>query len=206
MEWKIWLVYALAVMGLSLTPGPNSLLALTHGALYGRRRTLWTITGGAVGFTCLIAFTMLGIGALLQASAHALTVMKWIGGAYLVWLGIQLWRAPALQLDLAEYASPQSAAPRLTVFRQGFLTAASNPKVLLFYGAFLPQFITPTRSLLVQFVVMAATFALAEACVEFGIATLAHSIRPWLKRSGRTFNRLCGALFSLIGSALPFAR
>ena len=73
MELKIWLVYLLAVIGLSLTPGPNSLLVLAHGALHGRVRTLWTIAGGAVGFVSLIGLSMLGIGALLQSSAHALT-------------------------------------------------------------------------------------------------------------------------------------
>lgn len=203
MELKVWLVYLLAVIGLSLTPGPNSLLVLAHGALHGRVRTLWTIAGGALGFAALIGLSMLGIGALLQSSAHALTVMKWVGGAYLVWLGIQLWRAPAMQLQALPSAAGQPSATGGRLFRQGLLAAISNPKVLLFYGAFLPQFITPERDLWLQFVVMAGTFAIVECLVEFGLASLAHRIRPWLQRTGKKFNRSCGVLFGLMGAALP---
>ncbi len=203
MELNIWLVYLLAVIGLSLTPGPNSLLVLAHGALHGRARTLWTIGGGAVGFVALIGLSMLGIGALLQSSAHALTVMKWVGGAYLVWLGIQLWRAPPMQLEALPNAQGERVVTGGRLFRQGLLAAISNPKVLLFYGAFLPQFIVPGRDLWIQFVVMAGTFALVECLVEFGLASLAHRIRPWLQRTGRKFNRACGALFGLMGAALP---
>ncbi len=203
MELTIWLVYLIAVIGLSLTPGPNSLLVLAHGALHGRARTLWTIGGGAVGFVALIGLSMLGIGALLQSSAHALTVMKWVGGAYLVWLGIQLWRAPAMQLEALPSAQGERVVTGSRLFRQGLLAAISNPKVLLFYGAFLPQFIVPGRDLWIQFVVMAGTFAAVECLVEFGLASLAHRIRPWLQRTGRKFNRSCGALFGLMGAALP---
>jgi threonine/homoserine/homoserine lactone efflux protein len=96
MALHTWLIYLTAVIGLSLTPGPNGLLALSHGALYGHRKTLYTVAGGVIGFVVLIALSMFGIGALLQASANALITLKWLGGAYLIWLGIQLWRAPAL--------------------------------------------------------------------------------------------------------------
>jgi len=129
--------------------------------------------------------------------------MKWVGGAYLVWLGIQLWRAPPMQLEALPSAMGERAVTGGRLFRQGLLAAISNPKVLLFYGAFLPQFIVPGRDLWIQFVVMAGTFALVECLVEFGLASLAHRIRPWLQRTGRKFNRACGALFGLMGAALP---
>lgn len=200
MATQTWLIYVVAVIGLSLTPGPNSLLALTHGALHGHRKSLFTIAGGALGFVMLIALSMLGIGALLQASADALTVLKWVGGAYLIWLGIQLWRAPPIQLELK---SGQPDATGRTLFRQGLLAALSNPKVLLFYGAFLPQFIDPNRDMVLQFAVLALTFAAVECFVEYLLARLAHRIRPLLTRAGRSFNRLCGGMFAAMGSALP---
>lgn len=200
MAWSLWLVYALAALGLSLAPGPNGLLALTHGALYGTRRALSTVCGGVAGFTVLIALAMFGLGAVLYASADVLTLLKWVGGAYLVGLGIQLWRAPPLHLAPID---AQRAPRRLTLFRQGLLTAVANPKVLLFYGAFLPQFVDAQRALLPQFAVMAATFALIEFAVEVLLARLAHRVRPWLERSGRRFNRFCATLFALIGAALP---
>ena len=203
MALHTWLLYLVAATGLSLTPGPNSLLALTHGALHGHRRTLWTVAGGALGFALLIALSMLGIGALLQASSHALQVLKWVGGAYLVWLGVQLWHAPPLQLQAV------AGAPfprRSQLFRQGLLAAVSNPKALLFYGAFLPQFLDPARSLWLQFAIMAATFGLIECVVEVLLARLAHRIRPLLQRFGRRFNRICGGVFAAMGVALPLAR
>ena len=205
MAWSTWFVYLLASVGLSLTPGPNSLLVLAHGALHGRRRTLWTIAGGALGFALLIGLSMLGIGALLRASADALALLKWGGGAYLVWLGIQLWRAPPLQLDMPEIDGQKGPVRRSVMFRQGLLAAISNPKALLFYGAFLPQFIEPGRSLWLQYVVMAGTFGVIECVVEFGLASLAHRVRPWLKRVGRRFNQGCGLLFAAMGAALPLS-
>lgn len=203
MALHTWLLYLVAATGLSLTPGPNSLLALTHGALHGHRRTLYTVAGGALGFVTVIALSMLGIGALLQASASALLVLKWAGGAYLVWLGVQLWRAPPLQLQAVAGASfPR----RSQLFRQGLFAAVSNPKALLFYGAFLPQFLDPARSLWLQFAIMAGTFGLIECLVEVLLARMAHRIRPALERFGKRFNRICGGAFAAMGVALPLAR
>lgn len=203
MALHTWLIYLVAAVGLSLTPGPNSLLALTHGALHGHRRTLYTVAGGALGFVAVIALSMVGIGALLQTSAHALLVLKWVGGAYLVWLGWQLWHAPPLQLQ----ASAQAPSPRRrTLFRQGLLAAISNPKALLFYGAFLPQFLDPERSLWLQFAIMAGSFAAIECLVEYALARLAHRVRPALERFGKRFNRVCGGAFAAMGMALPLTR
>ncbi|MBB2494925.1 LysE family translocator [Aquipseudomonas ullengensis] len=203
MALHTWLIYFTAIIGLSLTPGPNGLLALTHGALYGHRRTLWTIAGGVIGFVALMALSMFGISALLNASVHALVILKWAGGAYLIWLGIQLWRAPALQLSAVD---PAQLKPGPQLLRQGLLSAISNPKVILFYGAFLPQFLDPQGNLWLQFAVMALTFALVEGLVEYVLARAAHRIRPWLERSGKGFNRCCGGLFALMGAALPLTR
>lgn len=201
MPFEIWLVYLVAVLGLSVTPGPNSLLVLAHGALHGWRRTLWTIAGGAVGFAALIALSMTGIAALLAAAPSALLVLKVVGGTYLVWLGIQLWRSPPVRLAPADAGVVRSAS---SMFRQGLLAAGANPKVLLFYGAFLPQFLDPQRGLGLQFVHLAVTFVVVEAAVEAFIASLAFRVRAALERSGRAFNRICGAFFAALGCGLPF--
>ncbi|MGH8796862.1 MAG: LysE family translocator [Caldimonas sp.] len=203
MALHTWLLYLVASVGLSLTPGPNSLLALTHGALHGHRRTLFTVFGGALGFITLIGLSMLGIGAVLKTSAVALTVLKLAGGAYLVWLGIQLWRAPPIELRIE---TSKAGTRNADLFRQGLLAAITNPKALLFYGAFLPQFIEPGRALFGQFVVMATTFAAIEFATEYLLARLAHRIRPVLERAGKRFNRLCGGMFIAMGAALPMTR
>jgi threonine/homoserine/homoserine lactone efflux protein len=200
MALDTWLIYLLAATGLSLSPGPNSLLALTHGALHGRRRTLFTIAGGALGFVAVVALSMFGIGALLKASLVWLTLLKWAGGAYLVWLGVQVWRSPPLGVEVAASAAPVSG---WAMFRQGALSAATNPKGILFFAAFLPQFIDPARSLWLQFAVMAGSFAVIEALTEWFIASAAHRISPWLRRVGRRFNQVCGGVFVAIGAALP---
>jgi homoserine/homoserine lactone efflux protein len=200
MELHTWLIYVLAATGLSLSPGPNGLLALTHGALHGRRKALYTICGGALGFVAVIALSMFGIGALLKTSLLWLAVMKWLGGAYLVWLGIQVWRSPPIGLEAGIAASPRAG---WSLFRQGALSALTNPKGLLFFAAFLPQFIDPARSLVLQFAVMAGTFAAIEIATELFIASMAHRISPWLRRVGRRFNQACGGVFVAIGVALP---
>lgn len=200
MQLDTWLLYLLAAIGLSLSPGPNGLLALTHGALHGSRKTLFTIFGGALGFVAIIALSMFGIGALIKSSIVWLTVLKWVGGAYLVWLGIQVWRSPPVTIeDRAEAVE----ASGWSLFRQGALSAATNPKGLLFFSAFLPHFIDPHGSLVVQFAVMAATFVVTEVVTEYALASAAHRVRPWLSRVGRRFNRVCGGLFVVIGAALP---
>ncbi len=200
MQLEPWLIFLVASAGLSLSPGPNSLLALTHGALHGHRKTLYTIFGGSVGFTVIIALSMFGIGALIQSSIVWLTALKWIGGAYLVWLGIQVWRSPPVASQLATRVEQRSGR---SLFLQGALSAATNPKGLLFFVAFLPQFIDPHRSLIVQFAIMAGTFIATELLTEFALAIAANRIRPWLSRVGRRFNRVCGGLFVAIGALLP---
>jgi homoserine/homoserine lactone efflux protein len=200
MSVDTWIIYFLASIGLSLSPGPNGLLALTHGVLHGRRKALFTVLGGVLGFVAVIALSMFGIGALLQASLAWLTALKWLGGAYLVWLGIQVWRSAPVGVESTAAAQPRSG---WSLFRQGALSALTNPKGILFFAAFLPQFIDPHRSLVLQFIVMAGTFAVIEAATELLIASMAGRISPWLRRVGRRFNQVCGGVFVAIGLALP---
>lgn len=199
MSLNNWLLYTLAAIGLSLTPGPNGLLALTHGALFGARRTIATILGGSLGFALVIALSMFGIGALLAASVGLLVVLKWLGGAYLVWLGIQVWRSPSIAVS----RSTDIGGSPWWLFRAGLLSAVSNPKGILFFVAFLPQFIEPQSSLLLQFVIMASTFVVIEFFYELMVASLADRVQPWLARVGKSFNRVFGGVFIAIGVLLP---
>ena len=200
MEISNWLIYFLAVLGLTFTPGPNGLLALTHGAIYGSRKTIATILGGSLGFATVIGLSMFGIGALLAASAELLIVMKFVGGAYLIWLGVQVWRSPSLGESKATVTKDVSS---FSLFRQGALAALTNPKGILFFVAFLPQFIDPTISLLTQFVVMALTFVIIEFIYEYAVASLANKIKPFLAKFGKKVNRVFGGIFMVIGVALP---
>lgn len=206
MSIEIWLVYLAAAIGLSLTPGPNGLLALTHGARFGARAAAATVFGGALGFFLLIAVSLAGMGALLTASETAFTVAKWIGAAYLVYLGVRLWFAPTPEIAVIEGARAPLAASPFRLFSEGFLVAVSNPKAIIFFAAFLPQFMVPGMPFLAQVLLLGGTFVIVEIIYELGLVALAHRAAPWLARHGRLFNRVTGATFVGIGAALATAQ
>ena len=202
MPLDTWLLYAAATLLLSLTPGPSGLLALGHGALHGTRRAAFTVTGGVVGFALLIGASMTGLGAVLATSTVAFDVVRWAGALYLIHLGVRTWRSPPTRPDPTASAPPARRPSGL--FAEGLLVALSNPKVILFFAAFLPQFLDPAASLGVQFAVMAGTFVVVEFAVEITLAAGASRLLPWLsdERIARRFARGTGALFVGAGVAL----
>jgi homoserine/homoserine lactone efflux protein len=235
MDLQLWLIFLAAAVGLSLTPGPNGLLVLTHGMRFGWRRTLATAIGGVAGFMVLTAASMAGLGALLATSEKAFGIVKWIGAAYLIYLGITTWRAPAPVVapaaerneaterdetaePLAAVAAVEPMKPSATLaasavhpswrrrFAEGFIVAISNPKGLIFFAAFLPQFMQPGVALWLQFLILGGTFGLVELAYEVVVASAAQRIAPWLGRNGRWFNRIAGATFVGIGGLLAMSR
>ncbi len=205
MSVELWIVYLVAAVGLSLTPGPNGLLALTHGARYGVQRAVFTVFGGALGFFALIAVSLGGMGALLLASETAFTIAKWLGAGYLVYLGVQLWRATASIISPESGRDQTPGTNPLRLFAEGFLVAVSNPKGIVFFAAFMPQFMTPGASYMMQLVVLGGTFVTVEVIYELLLVRLAHRIAPWLRQHGQTFNKLAGGAFVGIGVALGTA-
>ena len=199
MPFETWLLYLITCFGIAVVPGPNALLALTHGAIHGSRRTLFTITGGVLGFAIVLTLCALGLGALIQASASWFMALKIAGGLYLIWLGFGLWRSAPVSLDPAGTTSLR----RWSLFRQGLVSAISNPKALLLFTAFIPPFLDPHRRLIAQTAAIALTYAVVEFVVEYTVASAAHRVRPWLARTGRRFNKVCGGFFVLFGVALP---
>ena len=143
---------------------------------------------------------MFGIGALLAASVEILTVLKFVGGAYLIWLGISVWRSPVIG---TQETAPVKEVRNFHLFRQGALAALTNPKGILFFVAFLPQFIDPEISLGSQFVVMALTFVVIEFVYEYVVASLANTLKPALAKFGKRVNQVFGGVFIAIGIALP---
>lgn len=199
MPFETWLLYVFTCCGIAIVPGPNALLVLTHGAIHGSRKTLFTITGGVLGFAVVLALCALGLGALIQASATGFTVLKVAGGLYLIWLGLGLWRAAPVSLEPTGAASLR----HWSLFRQGLISAISNPKALLLFTAFIPPFLDPHRSIVAQTLTIALTYAVVEFAVEYLVASAAHQVRPWLARTGRRFNKVCGGFFVAFGLALP---
>ncbi len=196
MTFEVWCLFILSAFGLACIPGPNSLLALSHGAQFGYKKTLWTIYGGVCGFFLLITIAMLGLGTLLEAEPELMIVLQWLGALYLGFLGLKLFHAPSVNVE--GEAEAVTLLPR-QLFKQGYFAALSNPKVLLFFTAFLAQFIDPNKAFLPQFVVITVTFLCIEFSVEFGVARVADKVKVMLLKNGRIFNQCCGALFLAMG-------
>ncbi len=160
MTFETWLAFAAASAILVLIPGPTVLLVVSYALGQGFRTALPMAVGVALGDFTAMMLSMLGVGALLAASATIFTVLKWLGAAYLVWLGLKLWRAGGT-LDAAPRTDAASASRMLG---HAWLVTALNPKGITFFVAFLPQFLDPQASFLTQMVVFEATFlALAFA-------------------------------------------
>ena len=198
MTVEIWLAFAAASAVLLAIPGPTVLLVVAYALGQGKRAAMATTAGVALGdFTAMTA-SLLGLGLLLATSATLFTILKWAGAAYLVYLGIKLWRTPVANPDMPE---PTLVSTR-RMLAHTWLVTALNPKSIVFFMAFLPQFLDPTRPLLPQLLVMEATFLILATLNAAAYATLAQSARRLIKTPTlqRTINRTGGTL--LIGAGV----
>lgn len=201
MSLSTYLLYALAVTLLIVTPGPTMLMTLANSLNHGPWRALASLAGALAANCAIMMLSALGLGALLAASGAAFTVLKVLGAAYLVWLGLRTFASGAA-------LTAQAAPRRHSLFVQGVLVGASNPKSLLFFTAFFPQFIDPAAPVVPQFLILASTFVLGDLLIlglaAFGVGRLA----PWLRQAHvvRWINRACGGLFALLGGLLLLAR
>ena len=204
------LLFVPVAIAISLTPGPNNFCGLNNGIRAGVGPALIATVGRAAAFAIFLTVSAVGLGAMLLASEAAFTAVKWVGAAYLFWLGWKAWHSrefSGLALDDAHGGALASGQPAQVHLRalitQEFLLGITNPKAIILFAAIFPQFIDPARSLLLQFAIMAGTFALVEIVFEAVVASMAQRIRPWLRRVGKRFNQACGGVFVLIGVVLP---
>jgi threonine/homoserine/homoserine lactone efflux protein len=198
MSLEQWLAFSAAAAVLLAIPGPTILLVISYALGHGRRATAALVAGVALGdFTAMTA-SMVGLGALLAASATLFTTLKWIGAAYLVYLGIKLWRAPVGNAAIGETAE----APPFRIFAHTYAVTALNPKGIVFFVAFLPQFLNTAEPIVPQMVIFEATF-LVLATINAGLyALMAASARQTVKNPvvQRSINRFGGSL--LIGAGV----
>ncbi len=198
-SFQLWLAFAAAAAVVIAIPGPTTLMVTGHAMSSGTRVALASLLGVALGDFTAIAGSVLGLGAVLAASAEAFTVLKWIGAAYLIYLGVKLWRAPAGPRGAAVAGSRRS---RPRAIAESFSVTLLNPKGLLFFAAFLPQFIDPHRPVLPQVVVLALTFEiLAASSLAFYVFMMARARRLMdSPRAIKIMNRTGGTM--LIGAGL----
>ena len=202
MSLTLYAAFVAATTILMLIPGPNVALIVANSIAHGARFGLMTVAGTASAMVVQLALTALGMTALLGEVARAFEILRWIGVVYLFWLGLGAWRAPPTDLTRT---APQPRA-LTAIFWRGFLVSLTNPKTLLFYAAFFPQFVDPNRGALAQIAGLAATFLVVAVVVDSGWALLAARFRVALGVNGRLRNRLTGGLLMGAGIGLALAR
>lgn len=203
MDFTLWLAFFAAAWAISLSPGAGAVAAMSAGLNHGFRRGYFTTLGLVLGIVTQLVVVALGVGALIAASATAFTAIKWLGAAYLVYLGIQQWRAPAAPVARVDDAVAARVRRRDLVLR-GWIVNALNPKGTVFLLAVVPQFLDLTRDLAVQYAVIGATLVFTDLVVMAGYTLLASRVLTALRAPAhvRVLNRLFGGLFVAAGVAL----
>jgi threonine/homoserine/homoserine lactone efflux protein len=197
MSLDLFLGFVAATILLVITPGPTVTLVVSYALAQGRRSGFATVAGVALGDLTAMTLSVLGLGALLAASATLFTIVKWAGAAYLVYLGVRLWRAD----PDGETAAIERRSPR-AMLAHAFAVTALNPKSIVFFVAFLPQFVDASAPVVPQLVLLVATFV-TIATLNAGVyallaGNLGAAIREkWLRRM---VNRISGTV--LIGAGI----
>ena len=199
----LYLLFLLMAAATVASPGPGVVMTLTNALRYGLRGTFGGILGIAFGALVVAAISATSLGVLLATSAQAFTLLKLIGAAYLVYLGIRLWRAPPFDFS-ARTAHSASFARR---FVEGLSLQLTNPKAVFFFLSIFPQFIDPARDYALQFATLVLTYSTLVVCIHCAYALFARRAKSWLTspRGGRIVNRTAGVTFVGFGAALASA-
>jgi len=201
MDIQIWLAFVAASTAMLLIPGPTVLLVLSYAISQGKRVALAMVAGVALGDLIALSLSLLGLGALVLASATLFLVLKWAGAAYLVYLGVKLFRTAPGAAIATMTEVPQMAPAR--VFAHAATVTALNPKSIVFFIAFVPQFIVVDQALAPQFAILIATFVGLAVLNALAYALLADRLRARITRPGvlTWFSRAGGAALVAMGVA-----
>lgn len=198
------LLFIPACFALNMAPGPNNLLSMANAKRYGVRTACYAGIGRLVAFVGMITLAATGLATVLHTSEKLFLIIKVVGGLYLLWIAFQLWTAdPSSNENEAIGGSSL-----LQLGRQEFLLAAGNPKAILIFTAFLPQFVDPAGSIGFQFLVLGILFLVLEWIAIAGYAFVGKILRNWFSRPSmrRVFNRICSGLLGSAGIGLLLAR
>ena len=203
MNIELYLAFVLATAILIIIPGPAVSLIVANSLAYGGRRALVTVAGTSSAIVVHLVVLTLGMTSLLLFLAEWFEVLRWLGVAYLIYLGVQQWRAKPVALD---DQAPFVSSHRL--FWQGFVINATNPKTLFFYAAFFPQFIDPALPGLTQMLILSVTFVVVATLLDGCWALLGGHLRQFLRDRKRALlrNRVTGSLLIGAGVGLALAR
>jgi threonine/homoserine/homoserine lactone efflux protein len=201
-DLSLYLAFIAAVTVLMAIPGPNVALIVANSVAHGSRYGLLTVAGTSTAMLLQLALVALGMTPLLAALGAWFELLRWVGVAYLVYLGIKTWRSPAVDLTRTR---PERKSSRAMLTR-AFLVSMTNPKTLLFYGAFFPQFVSSAHAVLPQVVLLSATFVAIAVLVDGSWALAAARARHLLATRGRLRNRIAGGMLIGAGAVLAMAR
>ena len=232
MSWHLFAVFFASTFLISATPGPNMLLAFQYGMNYGVKRTLWTLAGLSLGLFVLLLSTLLGLDVISRQSPWLLTIIKAVGAAYLIYLGVSSWRdagdgslmsdAKELSAEVeADYdvfdgkadkpqprslssAAVKASPSNLILFRTGVWVSLSNPKAILFFAAFFPKFINFSAPLWPQYILLTIGLFMSETIWQIVYTLGGKKLASWLDVGNRLawLNRGCGIIFIIIAAAL----
>lgn len=202
MSLELYLAFVAASAALIVLPGPNVALIVANSVAHGRRYGLLTVAGTSAAMVPQLAFTALGVTGALTIASQVFEWVRWAGVAYLVWLAVQAWRASSPDLTRV---SPEPRSGR-AIFSRGFLVSLTNPKTLLFYGAFLPQFVVAGADPGPQFALLAATFLAVAVALDSCWALAASSLCGALAMRGTLRDRLTSGCYLAAAAGLALAR
>ncbi len=209
MDFQLWIAFVSASIALLLIPGPTVILVLSYALSQGRKVAVASAAGVTLGDLIAMTASLAGLGALVLTSAAHFTIIKWIGAAYLIWMGIGMLRSAGAQKGL--HVIETAVLPVGRIFRHAAMVTALNPKSIMFFIAFVPQFIHPEAPLLPQFAILIGTFVGLAAINALVYALLADRLRntikrpavlTWLTRAGGSALIAMGALTATLRRAV----
>lgn len=202
MTIELWLLYAFAILVLTASPGPSSLLCMTKGVQGGWQAGSYTALGSLSAITLILSLSFVGLGVIVASSEWLFNLIKWAGAGYLIYLGVKALMSK--QTDFQKPSQHTAGKTQLGHYVSGFIVGASNPKAILFFTALFPQFINPNYNLLEQYMIFAGTFVVFELSWLLFYVYLGTCSANWIYRKGKAivFNRLSGSVFIAAGTVL----
>ena len=199
---QFWLFITITLI-LSASPGPVMLTCMIDAGRYGIGKSLYTMLGASMGNLLLMLLSALGLGLLVEQAETVFQLIKWVGAAYLVYLGLQLLRAQPIGVDMQA-----QQIPRQQLFSKAFIVAVPNPKGLVYFGALFPQFIDISAPMPAQFALLTVVFLTMDLTWMLVYALGGRSIMRWLKSPAHQhrFNWVSGGALILAGAALAFSK
>lgn len=206
MPIDLYLVFVMVSLVVMISPGPAVVLAITNGMLHGSRGACAGVFGNMTGFAILSSVSVAGLGALIAANGWLFDLLKWIGGLYLIYLGVMMWFSQRQRVGVNAQIDSVKSLHGFQLYKRGLVVTLSNPKAFVYVTALLPQFIDTDKPVLPQFLILILTMMTMQLIVLNGYAFLSGRVRDWLNAPGRMslFNKTIGSTFIAFGVSLLF--